>query len=232
LAVALIALFVSLGGTGYATTQLSSHAGTPKHASATKKHKKRTAPVLVRCAATVVCKGRAGPRGPIGPPGPAGPAGARGAAGALGATGELGPTGPTGPSGARIVSGEKELTHEAPGSTALISIHIPAGGAAGGRIYFTLEATDGGSQVATEQGVIQWTATATAATCGIAPDDTLHLGTVNASCKQGFFNPGEQPGVSILDNVSFPSPASIAYNHVWFTAVTEAAAGDTVRLEP
>lgn len=33
---------------------------------------------------------------------------------------------------------------------------------AGERIYYTVEATDGGSQIATEEGVIQWLATATA----------------------------------------------------------------------
>jgi hypothetical protein len=130
------------------------------------------------------------------------------------------------------VSGDKELTHEAPGFASLLSVHIAGTGAAGGRIYYTVEATDGGSQIATEEGVIQWLATANTITCTVAAEDKLHLGTVNSGCTPGFFNPGSQPGVNIFDNVSFASPAAIAYHHVWFTAVTEADPGDVVRLEP
>jgi hypothetical protein len=152
--------------------------------------------------------------------------------GLRGPAGELGPTGPAGPSGATIVSGEKELTHASPGFTSLISIHIPTGGAAGGRIYYTIEATDGGSQIASEEGVIQWDATANSITCTVQANDKIHLGTVGSGCTPGFFNPGTQPGISVFDNVSFSSPAPIEYHHVWFTAVTEAAPGDTVRLEP
>jgi hypothetical protein len=65
----------------------------------------------------------------------------------------------------------------------------------------------------------------------VAADDKLHLGTVNAGCTPGFFNPGSQPGISIFDNVSFFSPAEVKFNHVWFTVVPEADPGDTLRLE-
>jgi hypothetical protein len=178
--------------------------------------------------------GTTGETGAAGSTGATGESGATGSTGDLGPTGAMGlpgPTGPAGPTAANTISGDKELTHAAPGFTSLFSIHIPPGGAAGGRVYFTLEATDGGSQIATEEGVIQWDATPNSITCTVASDDKLHLGTVNAGCTPGFFNPGSQPGVSIFDNVSFSSPAPVEFNHVWFTAVTEADAGDTVRPE-
>jgi hypothetical protein len=64
MAVALIALFVALGGTGYAASQIA-----PSHATA-----------------HAAAKGPRGPRGPRGFPGRAGAKGARGPAGANGAT--------------------------------------------------------------------------------------------------------------------------------------------------
>lgn len=60
--VAFIALFVALGGTGYAATQLVS-----KEATASKKAKAKRGP-----------RGPRGKRGPAGPAGPIGPAGAPG----------------------------------------------------------------------------------------------------------------------------------------------------------
>lgn len=76
LAVALLALFMALGGTGYAATQSQ-----PENVSAkaAKKKKKKK-----------VARGPAGPRGPVGSTGPAG---------ALGPTGPAGPKGPAGPAG-------------------------------------------------------------------------------------------------------------------------------------
>jgi pilus assembly protein FimV len=71
--VALIALFVAMGGTGYATTQLGQDHGTAQVAKK-KKHKKGS-------------KGPAGPQGPQGPRGATGAPGAPGAAGAAGAPG-------------------------------------------------------------------------------------------------------------------------------------------------
>jgi hypothetical protein len=65
--VACIALFVAMGGTGYAATQLGNRDG--NMASISKKHKAKRGP-----------RGKAGPAGPQGPAGPSGPAGAAGTA--------------------------------------------------------------------------------------------------------------------------------------------------------
>ena len=67
--VACLALFVAMGGTGYAATQFSTD---PGKAAISKKHKVKR-----------------GPRGRRGPAGAQGPAGAAGAAGAKGATGAI-----------------------------------------------------------------------------------------------------------------------------------------------
>ena len=79
-----------------------------------------------------------------------------------------------------------------------------------------VRATDGGAQIATEEGVLQFVATANSITCTVQADDKLHLGTVNSGCTPGFFNPGSQPGVSIFDNVTFSSPAAIIQHDVYF----------------
>jgi hypothetical protein len=131
-----------------------------------------------------------------------------------------------------VLIGDKDMTLASPGFTSIMSVHLTGTQVAGGRIYFTIRATDGGSQIATEEGVIQWLATANSVTCTVQSVDTLHLGTVNAGCTPGFFNPGSQPGVSIFDNVSFSSPAPIVVHHVWFRIVTPADPTATVRLEP
>jgi hypothetical protein len=79
---ALLALFVALGGTGYA----ASTATTSRH----RRHHHRTL---------------RGPRGPQGVPGPRGPAGPRGPTGPKGATGPKGSTGSTGPQGNTGIQG-------------------------------------------------------------------------------------------------------------------------------
>ena len=124
----------------------------------------------------------------------------------------------------------KDLTLSAPGFTSLMSIKLVGTQTAGGRILYTVRATDGGSQIATEEGVIQWLATANSITCTVQTTDKLHLGTVNSGCTPGFFNPGSQPGVSIFDNVSFSSPAPIVVHEVYFRFETQAAT--PIRLEP
>jgi len=83
MAVALLALFVALGGSGYAATSLHSghhHAVAGKH----KKKKKKPVVVKVKCATTVRCVGKPGPAGPPGAPGAPGAAGAPGSAIAYG----------------------------------------------------------------------------------------------------------------------------------------------------
>lgn len=129
-----------------------------------------------------------------------------------------------------VVSKAKQLTLNSPGFTSLMSIHLTGTQTAGGRIRYTIRATDGGSQIATEAGVIQFLATANSITCTVQADDKLHLGTVNSGCTPGFFNPGSQPGVSIFDNVSFSSAAPIVVHEVYFTIENES--GSPIRLEP
>lgn len=182
--------------------------------------------------------GATGPTGPTGPVGPtgAGTTGPTGPAGVTGATGPSGQRGATGPTGAgsdpQVITGDKDMTLPQPGFASIMSVHLTGTQVAGGRIYFTIRATDGGSQIATEEGVIQWLATPNSVTCTVQSVDTLHLGTVNAGCTPGFFNPGSQPGVSIFDNVSFSNPAAVAVNHVWYRIVTPADPTATIRLEP
>src|SRR4051794_19952187 len=76
--IACLALFVSLGGTGYAATHLKSG-----------KNQRRT-------AASKISRGPRGKRGPAGPAGPAGPQGERGSTGAQGPRGLQGLQGPKG----------------------------------------------------------------------------------------------------------------------------------------
>jgi hypothetical protein len=132
----------------------------------------------------------------------------------------------------RIFVGQpKAMTLNSPGFTSLMSISGLTGtNVAGGRIFYTIRATDGGSQIATEEGVIQYLATPNSITCTVVTDDKLHLGTVNSGCTPGFFNPGSQPGISIFDNVAFSSPAAIVVHEVVFTIQNESQFD--IRLEP
>ena len=129
-----------------------------------------------------------------------------------------------------FVARGKQLTLSAPGFTSLMSIHLVGTHTAGGRIFYMVRATDGGSQIATEEGVIQYLATANSITCTVQTNDKLHLGTVNSGCTPGFFNPGYQPGVSIFDNVTFSSPAPIVVHEVYFRVTNDS--GSSIRLEP
>lgn len=91
--ISLVALFVALGGTGYAAVALApkNSVGSAQviNGSLLKKDlNKKTIAAL---------KGNRGAQGPAGAAGAAGPAGATGAAGAPGATGATGPVGATGP---------------------------------------------------------------------------------------------------------------------------------------
>jgi hypothetical protein len=109
------------------------------------------------------------------------------------------------------------MTLTSPGFVSLFSIHLGPGQTAGGIVRYTITATDGGNQLASEHGTIQWDATANSITCTVQEKDKLHLGTVNSGCTPGFFNPGSQPGVSVFDNVSFSSPAPIVVHKVHFS---------------
>ncbi len=131
----------------------------------------------------------------------------------------------------RIIVGKaKQLTLSSPGFTSLFSVKLTGTHTAGGRVFYTVRATDGASQIATEGGVIQWLATPNSITCTAETTDKIHLGTVNSGCTPGFFNPGSQPGISIFDNVAFSSPAPIVIHEVYFTIENES--GAPIRLEP
>ncbi|MGG9961127.1 beta strand repeat-containing protein [Ferruginibacter sp. SUN106] len=110
----------------------------------------------------------------------------------------------------------KTLTLSTPGFTSLLSINLTGTNTSSGRIQYEIRATDGGTQIATEQGVMQYLATANSITCTVQTTDKLHLGTVNSGCTPGFFNPGSHPGVSIFDNLSFSTPAAIVNHDVYF----------------
>ena len=122
LVIACLALFVALGGTGYAATQLSEGQG---QATASKK-----------------AKGKQGPRGPKGPkgakgatgatgaPGTSGLPGQKGAAGASGATGAAGVPGERGPSDgafASVEGGNTEIGKSAGEAKAIVSLPLTAG---------------------------------------------------------------------------------------------------------
>jgi hypothetical protein len=172
--------------------------------------------------------GTRGPKGNTGATGAAGPQGAQGAVGPAGPQGSVGATGASGVT--NHITSEKDLTLAAAGFASLFSVHLTGTQTAGGTVDYTVTATDGGSQVATEHGTMQWLATANSVTCTVSTDDKLHLGTVGSGCTPGFFNPGSQPGVSIFDNVSFSSPASVVTHHVVFTVINDSDA--PIRLEP
>jgi Collagen triple helix repeat (20 copies) len=87
LAVALLALFIALGGTGFAATQFQ-----------------KPGTVIAKAAKTTTKRGPRGFRGFRGPRGPAGPKGAAGSAGATGAAGAAGAAGSS-LAYARVVNG-------------------------------------------------------------------------------------------------------------------------------
>lgn len=91
--IALIALFVALGGTGYAATHVGG-------AAAAHKHKAPSQQALIGAAVVkYFTKHKSQFAGPAGATGPAGPAGPAGLAGLVGLRGERGERGETGPAG-------------------------------------------------------------------------------------------------------------------------------------
>ena len=120
-----------------------------------------------------------------------------------------------------VIANPKVMTLNSPGFVSLLSINLTGTNTAGGLINYTIRATDGASQIATEIGTIRYLATANSITCSVQVTSKLNLGTVNSGCTPGFFNPGSHPGVSIFDNVSFSSPAPIVVHEVYFTIENE-----------
>ena len=120
--ISLVALFVALGGTGYAAVQLapknSVGSGQVINGSLQK--------VDLSKKAVAALKGNRGARGPAGAAGAAGAVGAAGAAGPAGATGPAGPAGATGPSGAvgaTGVTGASGPTRPAGTAAAFAGVH-------------------------------------------------------------------------------------------------------------
>jgi hypothetical protein len=92
MAIALIALFVALGGTGYAASELTRSSGNPHDATAAATKKKKPRSVTTSTVNKLIAKFFAnnqakltGATGATGTPGPTGSAGAQGPAGAAGA---------------------------------------------------------------------------------------------------------------------------------------------------
>lgn len=101
MAVSILALFIALGGTGYASSSLisGSHVG---HAKAQLSRRSGRSDARSSTRLTRGKTGLTGPRGsqgPVGSTGPQGPAGEPGVAGAQGITGSVGSQGPAGPAG-------------------------------------------------------------------------------------------------------------------------------------
>ena len=102
--IALVALFVALGGTGYAASRI---AISPRsHATTARRHSGRLARKGAHGARGHVgplgprgLQGQTGPEGPQGPQGQTGQTGAQGETGSRGQTGVTGEMGPTGPQG-------------------------------------------------------------------------------------------------------------------------------------
>jgi hypothetical protein len=167
----------------------------------------------------------AGRNGANGTNGVSGRDGAAGKEGKEGKEGKAGLTGLPGVAPNVFVSNKDLKSNLAP----LMSVLVPPGSAAGATISFTILATDGGTQVATEAGTIYFNALTNVASCRTDITNNLHIGTVGATCSPSFFTPGSQPGVYIFDNPTFPSPAPVVVNHVWFTITNNS--GDVLTLQ-
>ena len=123
LAVAIVALMVALGGTGYAATQLPKNSVGAKQikANAVRSPEVKNGSLLSEDfgpgqipAGPQGSKGDTGAAGPQGSKGDTGAAGPRGATGDTGAAGPRGATGATGPPGSLTSSGFAENSADAP----------------------------------------------------------------------------------------------------------------------
>jgi len=97
--ISLVALFVALGGTGYAAVALAprNSVGSAQVINGSLLKKDLSKKTVAALKGNRGLRGPAGPRGAAGPAGAAGAVGATGAAGAAGAAGAQGATGPVGP---------------------------------------------------------------------------------------------------------------------------------------
>jgi hypothetical protein len=116
----------------------------------------------------------------------------------------------------------------ASGIALLFSITLTGTQSTGGRVIYTIRSTDGGSQEPTETATIKYVGTPNGVSCQNAVSDKLTLGTVNSGCTLEFVTGGFSIGIT--DNVSFPTPAPVVVNEVYFTIENES--GSPIRLEP
>lgn len=126
--VAVIALFIALGGASYAAIKI------PKNSVGTKQLKKNAVNSSKVKNGSLLAKdfkkgqlpkGAIGPQGPIGATGAAGAPGAAGAAGQSGATGPAGMPGATGATGAEGPTGATGATGENGGSASVLTSNGP-----------------------------------------------------------------------------------------------------------
>jgi hypothetical protein len=118
---ALLALFIALGGTSYAALTL------PKNSVGTRQIKPRAVTLSkISTSARKSLKGQTGPSGPVGPTGPAGPTGLKGATGMTGATGPV-----------NVVMRIGTATEVASNASATASADCDAGEMATGGGFFT-----------------------------------------------------------------------------------------------
>jgi len=138
-ALALVALAVALGGTGYAATVLpAGSVGTEqlKNGAVVSAKVKDHSLRAVDFASGQLPAGESGPAGAQGPPGPAGSAGPQGPAGPAGPRGETGDQGPQGPPGFSSLSyvdahyaGPATAQYEYSGEAACdADLHVVGGG--------------------------------------------------------------------------------------------------------
>jgi hypothetical protein len=104
LVIALIALFASLGGTGYAAGQVAATASKAKPSKLVTKAQVNKLIAGYFTSHRTELKGPEGPAGPVGPAGKAGDAGAKGDRGEKGDAGDKGERGEVGPQGPGAIS--------------------------------------------------------------------------------------------------------------------------------
>lgn len=117
-----LALFVALGGTGYAATQIGS---AQIRDNSVQSRDIRNGTILSRDINAGTLSSLRGHTGPIGPRGATGATGRTGATGKTGATGATGKTGPAGVSGYQVVKLTNGLSPT--GVDASVSLSCPSG---------------------------------------------------------------------------------------------------------
>jgi hypothetical protein len=218
MAVALLALALSLTGTSYAVTQLAKDSvGTRQlKAGAVTSSDVRDRSVGLRDlapAARRVMEGPAGPRGATGTPGVAGPAGPAGAPGQTGSAGPAGPAGPAGVLATRFASGSAVV------STLAASTNTPVGSCMDFTHY--TPATDGEVALVTAHFSVDPSA-ASAARLALRVGTQTNTGPFDFVGPPAFEQMGEGASLSVAREV--PLTKGTAYR---FAPVITASAATT-----